>query len=180
MSSNRLPGKSLADIGGEPMLVLFLHRLERAQRIARIVVATSEEAVDDPVAAVARDLGITTHRGSRDLSHHLPRDHLVARDVHTGVTADHELDVTGLDPVAGAVGGQHLARDRCARGDRGRCNEAATSQSIHLARLGIAGSLELPLPSAASTSRTPATIAFSSSGSSAKGWSGPSISRESV
>ena len=50
MSSTRLPGKVLADVCGEPMLVFQLKRLERASRVERIVVATSDEASDDPIA----------------------------------------------------------------------------------------------------------------------------------
>jgi spore coat polysaccharide biosynthesis protein SpsF (cytidylyltransferase family) len=66
MSSTRLPGKSLADVGGEPTLSLLLQRLNRARTVSRIVVATSVEAIDDPIADVARDLSFVTYRGSRD------------------------------------------------------------------------------------------------------------------
>jgi spore coat polysaccharide biosynthesis protein SpsF len=66
MSSERLPGKVLADIQGEPMLALLLRRLERAQRVERIVVATSTEDGDEPVAVLAGELGFRSHRGHRD------------------------------------------------------------------------------------------------------------------
>jgi len=66
MSSSRLPGKTLADVGGEPMLTLLLGRLSAAQSVAEIVVATSVERVDDPVAALASDLGVGVIRGPRD------------------------------------------------------------------------------------------------------------------
>jgi spore coat polysaccharide biosynthesis protein SpsF (cytidylyltransferase family) len=66
MSSTRLPGKTLADIGGEPMLALLLKRLGRAQVVERIAVATSTDAVDDPIAQMAHTLGIGVSRGSRD------------------------------------------------------------------------------------------------------------------
>ena len=56
MSSRRLPGKVLADVGGEPMLVLQLRRLARARRLARIVVATSAEPSDDAIADVVENL----------------------------------------------------------------------------------------------------------------------------
>ncbi len=52
MSSTRLPGKVLTDIGsGETMLALMLKRLERAQSLERIVVATSDDPSDDAIAA---------------------------------------------------------------------------------------------------------------------------------
>jgi spore coat polysaccharide biosynthesis protein SpsF len=66
MSSERLPGKVLADVGGEPMLSLLLGRLARAERVGSIVVATSTEREDDAVAALAERLGFGSHRGSRD------------------------------------------------------------------------------------------------------------------
>src|SRR2546423_9788511 len=64
MSSVRLPGKVLADVAGEPLLALLLRRLERARRVARIVVATSVDPTDDPVAELADELGHGVHRGS--------------------------------------------------------------------------------------------------------------------
>src|SRR5689334_6734090 len=62
MSSTRLPGKVLADVCGEPMLVFQLKRLERASRVERIVVATSDEPSDDPLAAAIPD----AYRGPLD------------------------------------------------------------------------------------------------------------------
>jgi spore coat polysaccharide biosynthesis protein SpsF len=64
MSSTRLPGKVLADVGGEPMLAFLLRRLERTPSVGRIVVATSDVASDDPVAEAARAAGAEVHRGS--------------------------------------------------------------------------------------------------------------------
>jgi spore coat polysaccharide biosynthesis protein SpsF (cytidylyltransferase family) len=66
MSSARLPGKTLADVDGEPLLALLLARLGRARRIDRIVVATSTEAVDDPIAQLALAVGAGVSRGSRE------------------------------------------------------------------------------------------------------------------
>jgi spore coat polysaccharide biosynthesis protein SpsF (cytidylyltransferase family) len=63
MTSVRLPGKVLADVGGEPMLALLLRRLGRASRVGRIVVATSDDPSDDPVAEVAAATGVEVHRG---------------------------------------------------------------------------------------------------------------------
>lgn len=66
MSSTRLPGKSMADVEGEPMLALLLRRLRHSRKIERIVVATSTESADDPIAHIARELGGEVFRGSRD------------------------------------------------------------------------------------------------------------------
>jgi spore coat polysaccharide biosynthesis protein SpsF len=62
MSSSRRPGKVLADVCGEPMLALMLHRLASCR--AEVVVATSTGADDDPVAEAARTLADRVYRGS--------------------------------------------------------------------------------------------------------------------
>jgi len=64
MSSTRLPGKVLADVEGEPMLTLLLRRLDRTPSVGRIVVATSDDASDDPVAELAPAAGADVYRGS--------------------------------------------------------------------------------------------------------------------
>jgi spore coat polysaccharide biosynthesis protein SpsF (cytidylyltransferase family) len=63
MTSTRLPGKVLADVGGEPMLELQLRRLERARSAQRIIVATSDDPSDDPIASLAERLGVGVYRG---------------------------------------------------------------------------------------------------------------------
>jgi spore coat polysaccharide biosynthesis protein SpsF len=63
MSSTRLPGKSLADIEGEPMLSLLLKRLGGARRVGEAIVATSTDPRDDPIIGLARSLGVRARRG---------------------------------------------------------------------------------------------------------------------
>lgn len=96
MSSSRLPGKSLADIGGEPSLALLLKRLRRARRLGRIVVATSTDAVDDPVAAVARSVGADVGRGPRD---DVLRRFLLVLGDHDGPVVRITGDCPLIDPV---------------------------------------------------------------------------------
>ncbi len=50
MGSSRLPGKILEDIAGEAMLRHVVRRVGRAKTIDRVVVATTNESQDDPVA----------------------------------------------------------------------------------------------------------------------------------
>jgi glutamate-1-semialdehyde aminotransferase/spore coat polysaccharide biosynthesis protein SpsF (cytidylyltransferase family) len=64
--SRRLPGKVLADLGGAPVLARMVERLGRARTLAGIVVATTDRPGDDPVAALAADLGVGCFRGSED------------------------------------------------------------------------------------------------------------------
>lgn len=63
MSSSRLPGKVLKDIGGQPMLFREVVRARRSQTIGQVVVATTIEGVDEPVAAFCRSKGIPCFRG---------------------------------------------------------------------------------------------------------------------
>lgn len=64
MSSSRLPGKVLADLGGIPLLSLLLRRIARARMIGDIVVVTSEQHDDDEIVRLCSDEGVTCQRGS--------------------------------------------------------------------------------------------------------------------
>jgi len=64
MSSSRLPGKVLADLAGAPMILRQIERLSRARRLGRIVVATSDQASDDVLAARLDQAGVAVFRGS--------------------------------------------------------------------------------------------------------------------
>ncbi len=64
MSSTRLPGKVLLPLDGRPMIAFMLERVRRARRIDEIVLATSTDASDDPLAALMATLGVACHRGS--------------------------------------------------------------------------------------------------------------------
>lgn len=66
MSSSRLPGKVLADLAGAPMILRQIERLSRARRLGRIVVATSEQASDDVLAACLDKAGAAVFRGPLD------------------------------------------------------------------------------------------------------------------
>mgnify|MGYP006304579055 CR=1 FL=1 len=63
MGSSRLPGKVLEDIGGKPMLYRVVVRARRAQTLGRVVVATTHDASDDPVAAYCLAQGFPFFRG---------------------------------------------------------------------------------------------------------------------
>ncbi len=64
MTSERLPGKVLADLGGSPVLAHVVSRVRSARLVSETMVATSTNVEDDPVAVLAQDLGISCHRGS--------------------------------------------------------------------------------------------------------------------
>lgn len=93
-SSSRLPGKVLKPILGEPMIARQIERLRRSQRISRLVVATSTEASDDPLANLCGKLGIACFRGSLDDV--LDRFYQAAKTFPT----EHLLRLTGDCPLA--------------------------------------------------------------------------------
>lgn len=61
--STRLPGKVLAEVAGRPMLALMLARLAPLRPQATVVVATSREGRDDPVAELAAACDVAVVRG---------------------------------------------------------------------------------------------------------------------
>jgi spore coat polysaccharide biosynthesis protein SpsF len=93
MTSSRLPGKVLMDICGAPMLARQIERIRRARQIDRIIIATSAEEEDEPVALLAQRLGVDCFRGSlRDV---LGRFCLAAMDHQS----DHVMRLTGDCPL---------------------------------------------------------------------------------
>jgi spore coat polysaccharide biosynthesis protein SpsF len=64
MGSTRLPGKVLEEIEGRPLLAWTVGGVAAIRGLSHLVVATTDEAADDPVAALAVELGVTAHRGS--------------------------------------------------------------------------------------------------------------------
>jgi len=66
MSSSRLPGKVMAPVLGAPMIGRQIERIKRAKLVDKLVVATSDDASDDPLAAYVQSLGVDVFRGSLD------------------------------------------------------------------------------------------------------------------
>lgn len=64
MSSSRLPGKVLRDLGGRPVLAWLLEGLAQVGELDAVVVSTSTEDQDDPVAEFCAREQVAVHRGS--------------------------------------------------------------------------------------------------------------------
>jgi spore coat polysaccharide biosynthesis protein SpsF len=93
MTSSRLPGKVLAEAEGRPMLELMVERLKFVPELDEIVIATTVNASDDAVEALARRLGVGFWRGSED-------DVLVrVLDAATAHRADVIVELTGDCPL---------------------------------------------------------------------------------
>jgi spore coat polysaccharide biosynthesis protein SpsF len=63
MSSSRLPGKVMAPILGEPMIAKQLERVRRAETLSKVVVATSTDCSDEPLASYLASRGQPVFRG---------------------------------------------------------------------------------------------------------------------
>ncbi len=96
MSSSRLPGKILADIGGQPMLRRVYNRTIRARLLHDVLLATTTDASDDPVAAYCQTNGIPFTRGS--LYDVLDRYYQAARKTMAEIVVRITADCPLIDP----------------------------------------------------------------------------------
>jgi len=64
MTSTRLPGKVLMRVAGLSLIEHHLNRLKRARRLDAVVLATTVNATDDPLATAAERIGLPVFRGS--------------------------------------------------------------------------------------------------------------------
>ena len=111
MGSSRLPGKVMAPLAGVPLIEVLLERLSRSSRLSSIVLATSEDPRNEPLAAHVDGLGYRVFRGSEhDV---LSRFYLAAApsmpDVVVRVTGDCPLvDAALVDLVIDAYLAGHV------------------------------------------------------------------------
>ncbi|MGH9371978.1 MAG: cytidylyltransferase domain-containing protein [Vicinamibacterales bacterium] len=66
LTSTRLPGKAMLDIGGKSIVAIARDRVRLAPSVSTIVFATSTDPIDDPLVARARSEGLPTYRGDAD------------------------------------------------------------------------------------------------------------------
>src|SRR5690348_14470818 len=66
MNSQRLPGKMMQNLEGAPIMEWVLHRTARARLLDGVVLATTEQAADDPLVEVGQRLGVGIFRGDEN------------------------------------------------------------------------------------------------------------------
>jgi spore coat polysaccharide biosynthesis protein SpsF len=93
MASSRCPGKAMAPLAGRPLLEVLLERMKGLAGVDGVVLATSVNAENDPLLAVARESGVEAFRGDED---DVLRRHL---DCARAVGAEHVVRVTGDNPL---------------------------------------------------------------------------------
>ena len=102
--SSRFPGKALAEIAGRSMIARVYERAKKAQRIARVVVATDDERILRAVQGFGGEAVMTR----RDHSSGTDRDAEVAAhipaDIYVNVQGDEPLiDPAAIDAIVAAM-----------------------------------------------------------------------------
>ena len=97
MSSSRLPGKVLKPLAGRAVLEHVVRRLEHCRTLDEVVVATSDDASDDPIVSWCENYGVRFHRGSLDdvLGRYRDAAHHFGAEVVVRITADCPV----IDPI---------------------------------------------------------------------------------
>jgi spore coat polysaccharide biosynthesis protein SpsF len=90
MAASRLPGKVLKELGHQPVLGWMIARTRRAELINEVVIATTTDPSDDPVAAYCHQNGIKFTRGNMQdvLDRYYQAAKLHGADVVVRLTAD--------------------------------------------------------------------------------------------
>jgi len=97
MGSTRLPNKVMQPVNGTPMIELLLQRLRRAKRVDVVMLATSTEPRNAPLADHVRELGYEVYAGSeQDV---LDRYYQAARQAGAEVVIRVTGDCPLMDPA---------------------------------------------------------------------------------
>lgn len=97
MGSSRLPGKVLLDLAGKSMIQRVFERVQRAQTVDSVLVATTTDPSDDPVAAFAASMEAPCYRGS--LHDVLDRYYQAAKTQQAEVIVRITADCPLIDPA---------------------------------------------------------------------------------
>lgn len=110
MGSSRLPGKTLKELLGKPMLYYVIERLKRVNLAQHLLIATTDKAEDQPIVDFANALNISTFRGSSEdvLQRYAKSAKQLDADIVVRITADCPL----IDPaVVNRAIAEFLLRD---------------------------------------------------------------------
>ena len=109
LGSTRLPGKTLAEIAGSPMLAHVVERAVAIRGVTEAILATTTNPEDKAIATFARRAGIRCVRGSEEDV--LDRFRFAAGECRADVIVRVTADCPLFDPaVCGLVLGEYLGR----------------------------------------------------------------------
>lgn len=110
MGSTRLPGKSMMDLAGAPLVARILERVTRCKRIDEIVLAIPDTPLDAVLGDIGRQYGVTVFAGSEsdlveryyqaalaakaDIVGRLPADNATPEPAEIDRIADHHRGLT--------------------------------------------------------------------------------------
>jgi spore coat polysaccharide biosynthesis protein SpsF len=109
MASSRLPGKVLLDIAGQPMLAHVVERARRARGVDGVVIATTDDPLDDAIADFCQQQGYLFYRGSMldVLDRYYQAARAYAAEIIVRLTADCPvIDPQVIDQVVGLLRGE--------------------------------------------------------------------------
>jgi len=66
MGSSRLPGKVLMKVEDKPLLKFMIDRVRKSKKVDEVIVATTEDTKDDPIAMLCKKNNIGFYRGSEN------------------------------------------------------------------------------------------------------------------
>lgn len=111
LKSRRLPLKAIKPLAGRPMLGHLLERMRLVPGVAEIVICTSTNPQDDPLAELASGEGVGCFRGH-------PEDVLLRlRDAAREYRLDHFLSCTADNPLTDPVHAAALLERHVAEGN---------------------------------------------------------------
>tara|TARA_B100000959_G_C14980997_1_gene623483 strand:+ start:2194 stop:3003 length:810 start_codon:yes stop_codon:yes gene_type:complete len=99
IGSRRLPGKSLMDVGGKPILQHIIENLKTSKELSSIILVTTDKKEDIPLLKLVKKLDISGFAGSENdvLSRYAEAAEMFEMDVIVRVTGDNILtDVAGM------------------------------------------------------------------------------------
>ena len=109
--SRRLPGKTLMDLSGKPVLQWCVDAAKAVKGIDQVIIATSDEANDNAIAEYCEAQGIDCFRGSKNnvLERMVKAAQSTNADIVMRLTADCPL----LDPDVCSAVLYHLKKEKC-------------------------------------------------------------------
>ena len=93
MNSSRLPGKVMLKVKGKALLEIMIRRVQASNLIDEVIVATTNNPMDQPIVDLCHRLGVNVYRGSES-------DVLLrVLEAQTSLSSDIVVELTGDCPL---------------------------------------------------------------------------------